>query len=120
MKITSSQKKLLETKGVALATTNLDDSPNVIAIGFAKVVADDLIVITDNFMKQTPVNLKNDHRICLAVWSDDWEEGYKFVGTADYETQGKWAQFVKEMKENKDMPAKAAMVMKVRKVIKLG
>ena len=118
--ISSRQKELLEKEAVAVATINSDGSPNVIAIGFAKVVNDTTIVITDNFMKTTVENVKREPRICLAVWTKDWEEGYKFTGIAVYETEGKWATFVKNMKENKSFPAKGAIVVSVEKIFKLG
>ncbi len=46
MEITKRQKELLETEAVAVATINKDGSPNVIAIGYAKVVSPIEIVIT--------------------------------------------------------------------------
>lgn len=120
MTITDRQKQLLETEAVAVATINEDGSPNLIAIGYARVVAPDTIVITDNFMKHTPENIKRDPRICLAVWTKDWEEGYKFVGKAEYQASGKWADYVKAMKENKGYLAKAAVVVAVEGIYKLG
>lgn len=120
MKIDKKQKQLLETEAVAVGTLNEDGSPNVIAVGYAKVVSPTKIVITDNFMKVTSKNIKKDPRICLAVWTKNWDEGYKFVGKAEYQTKGKWAKFVKEMKENKEMPAKGAIVIKISNIYKLG
>jgi len=120
MKISKRQKELLEKEAVAVATINPDGSPNVIAIGYAKVVSPTEIVITDNYMNLTRENVERDPRVCLAVWTKNWEEGYKFVGKAKYYTKGKWAKFVKEMKENKGCPAKGAIVVKVAKIYKLG
>lgn len=116
MEINQRQKEILETEAVAVGTTNRDGSPNVIAVGFVKVVSPDEIVITDNFMKTTPENIKKDPRICLAVWTKDWEEGYQFSGKAEYFIDGKWLKFVKEIKENKDFSAKGAIVVKVDKI----
>lgn len=42
------------------------------------------------------------------------------MGKAEYQTSGKWADFVKKMKENKDSPAKAAVVVSVDDIYKLG
>lgn len=120
MKINQRQKELLETEAIAVATINEDGSPNLIAVALAKVVFPSTIIITDNFMKHTPENIIKDSRICLAVWTKDWKEGYKFVGKAEYQTQGKWAKFVKEMKENKGYPAKAAIVVSVKNIYRLG
>lgn len=120
MKINKRQKELLETEAIAVATINKDGSPNLIAVALAKVVSSSTIIITDNFMSHTPENIKKDPRICLAVWTKDWKEGYKFVGKAEYQTQGKWAKFVKEMKENKGFPAKAAIIITIENIFKLG
>jgi len=119
MKINESQKNLLETKVVSLATTNDDGTPNVIPVADVKVADDCQIIITDNFMKQTADNIKNNPNICLATWSDDWKEGYKLIGKAEYHITGKWANFVKNMKENKGLAAKAALICKISKIIKL-
>lgn len=119
MRITKRQEGLLNTEAVAVATLNEDGGPNVIAVGYVKVV-DNKLIITDNFMKHTVENLSIDPRICLAVWTKDWEEGYKFTGKAEYFNGGKWLKFVKEMKENKGFPAKGVIVVKVRGIYKLG
>lgn len=120
MKINKRQKELLETEAVAVATINPDGSPNVIAIGYAKVVSPVTVVITDNYMRLTNKNIERDPRVCLAVWTKDWKEGYKFVGKAKYSTAGKWAKFVKDIEENKGYAAKTAVVVKVEKIYKLG
>ena len=120
MKISRRQKELLETEAVAVGTINPDGSPNVIAIGYAKVVSPSEIVITDNYMKLTKENIKKDPRVCLAVWTKDWEEGYKFVGEAEYHAKGKWARFVKELEENNGCPAKGAVVVRVEEIYELG
>lgn len=59
-------KKLIEENPVALATVCSDGNPNVIPIAFAKVVSDNEIVITDNFMIQTRENLQSNKK-CLFV-----------------------------------------------------
>lgn len=120
MQINGSQKNLLEKEAIALATVNEDGSPNVIPVAEARVVESNKVLITDNFMKLTANNLKRDPRVCISVWSKDWEEGYKFVGQADYQETGKWVDKVKQMKENKGLPAKAAVLVSVEDIYQLG
>lgn len=120
MSISENQKKLLETEALAVATINKDGSPHLIAVGYTRVINSTTVVITDNFMKQTPENIKNDSRICLAVWSKDWKEGYRFVGNAEYQTTGKYVDYVKTMKVNEGYPAKGALVVTVDNIQKLG
>jgi len=53
------------------------------------------------------------------VWNDE-EEGYKIIGRAQYFKSGKWKKAVEEIKENKGLPAKGAILVKVKKIIKLS
>jgi len=109
------QRKLLENKAVAFASINLDGSPNVIAVEVNKVI-EDKIIITDNYMQTSLNNIKKDNRVCLAIWSKDWKEGYKFFGRAEYFTSGKWLELIKSLKDNIGFPAKGAIVIKINKI----
>jgi hypothetical protein len=53
----------------------------------------------------------------LLVWDKKWQ-GYKIIGQAKYFTTGKWKELVVAMKENKGLPAKGAILIKVSKIIK--
>ncbi|MCM8803600.1 MAG: pyridoxamine 5'-phosphate oxidase family protein [Candidatus Omnitrophica bacterium] len=118
IKITPDIKKLIEGNPLAFATTDSIGKPNVIPVAYVKVVSKNQILITDNYMKQTKENLGKNNNVCLAVWDKNWK-GYKLVGSAKYFTSGKWKKFVKEMPENKGLPAKGAILVTVSKLIKL-
>lgn len=109
---------LIENNPVALGTICEDNTPNVIAVSCAKVVSENEIIVTDNFMKQTRENILDNPTVCLAVWNKD-EEGLKLIGKAEYHKDGKWRDFVKNMPENEGMAAKGAILIKVKKLIKL-
>ena len=109
-------KKIIENNPAAFATVIKNNKPNVIAVAFIKVVSKNQILITDNYMKQTKENLLKNKNVCLAVWDRKWQ-GYKLIGRAKYYTKGKWKNFVKKMKENKGLPAKGAIIVKVLKII---
>lgn len=111
-------KNLIEENPVSFATVDGESNPNVIGVAYVKVVSDNEIVITDNFMKQTRENIIANSNVCLAVWDKDWN-GSKIIGTATYHKDGKWKEFVKKMPENEGMAAKAAILIKVNKIIKL-
>ena len=112
-------KKIIENNPIAFGTVMPDNKPNVIGVAYAKVVSDDEVVITDNYMKQTKEDILANPSVCLAVWNGDWE-GYKMIGQADYQAEGKWKEFVEKMPENEGLAAKGAIVVKVSKLIKLG
>ncbi len=111
-------KNMSENKGIALVSINEDGVPHLIAVAYAKVV-DDKIIITDNFMKTTNENIKRNPKVLLAVWNDEFE-GYRIEGTAEYRNSGDWLDFVKNLKENKEMPAKGAIVVTPIKIVKLS
>ncbi len=119
MMITSEIKKLIESNPVSVATVDSSNRPNVIGVAFVKAVNEDQLLITDNFMKQTKENIQANNNICLAVWNKDWN-GYKFVGTAEYFTDGPWKEYVEKMAENEGLPAKGAILVTLSDIIKLG
>ena len=67
IKISSKQKKLIEKQVLALATSDLNDKPNVVAVACCKVVNKDKILVTDNFMNKTRRNLLANNKVALAV-----------------------------------------------------
>jgi predicted pyridoxine 5'-phosphate oxidase superfamily flavin-nucleotide-binding protein len=120
MKIDNRQRELLENNEVVLATVNSDGSPNAIIVAELRVVEPSKVVITDNFMEISNENIKRNPRVCLVVYSKDWREGYKFTGKAEYQKEGKWAEFVKQMDANNGLPAKGAIVFEVERVYELA
>ncbi len=117
--ITQKAKKIVEENPVAFATASMGGVPNVIPVACVKVVGKNKIIITDNFMKHTKENLEENNNVCLAVWNNK-EEGYKLIGKAKYFFSGKWLEFIKQMPENKGLPAKGAILVTVSKLIELG
>jgi predicted pyridoxine 5'-phosphate oxidase superfamily flavin-nucleotide-binding protein len=116
--ITAQIKKIIENNPVALATC-VKNKPHVIAVAFVKVVGKNQIVITDNFMKICKKNILKNSRVALAVWDKKWN-GHRIKGIAKYYDKGKWSDFVKSLKENKGLPAKGAILIKVNEIVKLG
>jgi predicted pyridoxine 5'-phosphate oxidase superfamily flavin-nucleotide-binding protein len=112
-------KKIIEKNPVVLATVLDKKFPNAVVVAFVKVISDKEILITDNYLNQTIKDLKQNNNVCLLVWNNKWE-GYKIIGRAEYYRTGKWKRFVEMMKENKDLPAKGAILIKTEKIIKLS
>jgi len=42
------------------------------------------------------------------------------IGQAIYFTQGEWIDYIRKMKENKNLPAKGAIIVNISKIIKLA
>ncbi len=116
MKITPKIKKIVEENPMALATVK-DGKPYVVAVACCKVMSNNEILVTDSFMKITVENILKNNNIALIVWDKRWE-GYQFLGRCKYFKKGKWVQYVKKLKENRGLPAKGAILVKVSKIIK--
>ena len=121
--ITDEMKELLENNAVALSTIDSEGNPHTIAVAACKIV-EDKIIITDNFMKETPENLNRNNKATIAVWSKEWEQddckAFEIKGTAEYLTKGKWIEFVKKLRENQGLAAKGAIVLTPIKIKKLS
>jgi predicted pyridoxine 5'-phosphate oxidase superfamily flavin-nucleotide-binding protein len=116
--ITEEIKQMIEENPVAVSTITNNNKPYTIAVAFVKI-KDDKIIITNNHMKKTIENLKQNSNISLAVWNSKWE-GYQINGLAEYFEQGEWLEFVKSLEENKEEPCKGAIVINVNDIKELG
>lgn len=123
MQIDGGLKKMIEGNALAVATVGADGNPHCIAVAFVKVVGDDKVLITDNYMKETTGNLRENNRVALAVWNKEWEEdcvGYQLKGTAEYFSEGEWYERIKAMPENDGEPCKGAILVTVNNIKRLA
>lgn len=109
-------KKLIENNPLALATVMSDGKPNVIGVAAVKVISENQVLISDNYMNQTIKDILANKNVCLIVWDSEMR-GYKLVGEAEYFTEGEWKKQIEEMEENRGMPAKGAILVTVSKII---
>lgn len=114
--ITQEIKKIIENNTIALSTCK-NNEPYVIAVSCVKVTSETELIITDNFMKTTIDNIKQNNNVSLAVWNDNL--GYQIRGLAEYYTLGKYLDYVQKIPENKGMPCKGAIIVKVNNIKKL-
>lgn len=117
--INSEIKKLIEENPVAFATVDEAGKPNVIGVAFIKVISENQILITDNYMNQTKSNLDKNNSVCLAVWDKNWK-GIKLIGNASYYKNWQWKSYVEKMIENEGLPAKGAIVVSVSELVSLS
>jgi len=105
---------------VALSTASRDSMPNVIPVGAKKVIDDETILISDQFMDKTLKNMSENPYAAITFWSGS--EGYQLKGTAFYETSGmrfeETAKWVKEMGKslNKSLKSKGLVIFKITEI----
>lgn len=116
-------KKLIEENAVAVSTVGIDGNPHCIAVAYVKVVSDNQILITDNYMVTTLENLKSNKNVAIAVWNKDWKKeciGYELKGVAEYFIEGTWHDKVKQIPENEDESCKGAILVTVNNIKRLA
>jgi predicted pyridoxine 5'-phosphate oxidase superfamily flavin-nucleotide-binding protein len=121
--INEEQKQLIENNAVAVATVDESGNPHCIAVAAVKVISPNQVLITDNFMNQTPKNIQFNTKAAFAVWNKDWQKdcfGYEFIGTAEYFSDGQWLEMVKKLEENINLPAKGAILITIEKAKRLA
>lgn len=117
IRITFEIKEIIEENPVAIATITPQNSPNVIGVAFVKVINNNQLLVTDNFMSQTIKDIKNNPKVVVIGWNKEMT-GYKLLGKTKYFNSGKWVEKVKLMPENKGMPAKGAILITINRIIK--
>jgi uncharacterized protein len=114
--------KILKTNASALISINSDNTPHAIAVACIKTIGKSKVIITDNFMKETVLNIKRNPNITLLVIDGDWKKSgckaYEINGKAEYFTQGEWKEKVKNDRDNKGLAAKGAIILEVNKIKK--
>jgi hypothetical protein len=91
------------------------NTPNAIVVEIHKVLEDNKILLTDNYMNQTLTDIKQNPNIMLLIWDDKGSK--KFIGEAEYFSEGKYLDIVKALPCNKGFPCKGVVVLTVKKVI---
>lgn len=107
----------LEHKIVAFSTVTKEGRPHTIAAEINRVI-DNIIIITNNQMNVTPINLKGNSNVSILIW--DNEKGFRIEGKAEYHESGEYFKLVKSLPENKDYKPKGAIVVKIKRIIELG
>ena len=110
-------KKKIEHATVALATVTKKGEPHNVILE-VNSIKEGKVVITDNYMKTTAENIKNNPCVQLVFWEGG--HGWRVCGKAKYYDSGKWLKYVKSLKENKEHPSKGAVVIDIGYICQLG
>lgn len=122
MKINSGIKKIIEENALGLASIDKKGNSHNIAIGYVKVISEDELLVTNNYIKDTIENIKLNPNVSLVVWEEDWKKvciGYELVGKAKHFTSGKFIEKIKSIPENEGEPCKGAILIKIKKIKEL-
>ncbi len=89
-KITDEMKEVIgKARGFAIGTATKEGEPNVVPMGFCKVISDDEILLVKIFKGKTSDNVGANPKVAVSVWDMESRKGYQFKGAAKIETSGK-------------------------------
>ena len=106
--------KLLEEARLwILATADRDGMPNAVPIRWTKILANDTLMLVDNYMRKSVENIAVNPKVAISVWKD--LTGYQFKGTASIETSGVNFEKGKEMvlEGNPKLNPKGVVILRV-------
>jgi predicted pyridoxine 5'-phosphate oxidase superfamily flavin-nucleotide-binding protein len=118
-KINQGMKKMIEKNALGFATVDKKECPHNIAVAFVKVIDNNKLLISDNYLNETTKNIKENPNVALVVWNKNWMKncvGYELAGNAEYFTKGIYLEMMKKIPENKGEPCKGAIVVTLNKI----
>ncbi|MGB5157968.1 MAG: pyridoxamine 5'-phosphate oxidase family protein [Desulfobacterales bacterium] len=120
-KMTDRMKELFEkVSAVALATSTPDGTPNVVPVSAKKIIDDETVLISDQFLGKTLANMKSNPKVSVTYW--EGREGYQLKGTITIETSGKrfeeTARWIDDMSAKAGFPlkSKGAVILKIEEI----
>jgi len=105
---------------VVLSTATGDGVPNAVPVGAKKIIDEETILISDQFLNKTLANLKSNPRVSVVYWRGT--EGYQLKGTVTIETTGKrfeeTARWIEEASTKTGFPlkSKGAIIVRIEEI----
>ena len=99
-----------------VVTCNQNWIPNVIYIKYLKVIADNTVLIADNYLCKTRDNILKNGKIAFVVLSSD-KGSYQIKGTSERFEKGPMYEEIQSWIPEK-YPRAAAVVLKVEEIYK--
>ncbi len=93
------KKTLSETPIWVLATTDSSGTPNAVPIFYTDITEDGRLMLVDNYMRKTVMNIGFNPKVSVSVWNQ--KTGYQFKGNASIETSGELFESGKKMVKDK-------------------
>jgi uncharacterized protein len=70
----------------AFSTSSKDGIPNVVPVSMKKIIDEETVMVSDQYMNKSLANIKENPHVAISVW--DKEGGFQVKGTVTYENEG--------------------------------
>lgn len=114
------QELFKKVPAVVLSTATADGTPNAVPVGAKKILDDQTILISDQFLNKTLANMKSNPQAAVTFW--EGHEGYQLKGTITIETSGQrfeeTARWIDDLSAKAGFPlkSKGAVIMKIEEI----
>ena len=107
-----------KVKTFPVATASMDGIPNVVPMGFCRLMDDETIWIADNFMLKSLANLKENPHVAIYVWGPDTGGCFQIKGKVDIIDSGEKFEKMKSIVHaaKPGLPAKTLIEVKISEV----
>jgi len=78
------QELLIKVPAAVLSTASLDGKPNSVPIGSKKIIDNETVLFSDQFLNKTLANMKANPQVAVTFW--EGQEGYQLKETVTIET----------------------------------
>jgi len=117
VKVPEEVRKTFEKQRViSIATADKNGRPNVVVVGMWFWADEETIVISDNYLNKTKMNLESNPQMALNGWAEG--KSFQVKGRVEYQTSGPLYDRVRSMATSgqRQFPGKAAVVVHVEEV----
>lgn len=87
-KLTQEMKDMVASQQCFIATTDAEGMPNVAPKRSTRVLSDEALIFTEGTGGATFANIKNGSKVAVAVVNRDIVDGYRFIGTPEFQGSG--------------------------------
>ena len=114
------QKLFAQVPTVVISTSTVDGTPNSVPVGSKKIIDNETILISNQFLNKTLANMKVNPKVAVTFW--EGFEGYQLKGTVSIETSGQryeeTARWIEDLGNKVGFPLKSqsAIILRIEEI----
>ena len=101
-----------------VATASKDGAPNVVPLAMVRLVDDETIWITDNFMNKSMSNLRVNPKVAIYIWGPEIKGCFQIKGVTSIKNSGTEYEEMKAdiNRKRPELPARSLVIVKITEV----
>ncbi len=101
-----------------VATASKDGAPNVVPLAMVRLVDDETIWITDNFMNKSMSNLRVNPKVAIYIWGPEIKGCFQIKGVTSIRNSGPEYEEMKAdiNRKRPELPARSLVIVKITEV----